>query len=321
MIVVDDGSRDQDAVASVAAEAGAAVLRRPVNGGPAAARNTGLAAAETPLVAFLDSDCVPGPGWLDALLPHFADPAVGAVAPRIVPHEDGRTWLARYEGASSTLDMGRGPASSGPGSRVPYVPGAALVVRKDAAGAGFAEDMQVGEDVDFVWRLAAAGWRVRYEPAATMGHQHRVRLRRVVRQAQGLRDLGGRARAAPSRRGPPAVRVRRGPRWPGWPRRPAVPAAGAVVTGTGTALLARRLAQVTGEGLARPAGSAAWRLAARQAGGGTLAAAPAAGQRDLQDLVAGGAAGRDRGAAAPATAGRAGARAAAARLAGPPPAA
>ena len=189
VIVVDDCSADPAAVASAAAAAGARVLRRPVNGGPAAARNTGLAAADTPLVAFLDSDCVPGPGWLDTLLPHFADPAVGAVAPRIVPHESGRTWLARYEGASSTLDMGQRPSIVRPGSRVPYVPGAALVVRKEAAGAGFAEDMQVGEDVDFVWRLGAAGWRVRYEPAATMGHQHRVRLRALVRPAQGLRDL------------------------------------------------------------------------------------------------------------------------------------
>ena len=36
--------------------------------------------------------------------------------------------------------------------------------------------MRVGEDVDFVWRLAAAGWRVRYEPNAAMPHHHRVRL-------------------------------------------------------------------------------------------------------------------------------------------------
>jgi len=157
VIVVDDASRDPAAIARIAAEAGARVLRRPVNGGPGAARNTGLAAADTPLVAFLDSDCVPSPGWLDVLLPYFADPAVGAAAPRIVPHERGRTWLARYEGASSTLDMGAHASIVRPGSRVPYVPGAALVVRKAAAGTGFAEDMRVGEDVDFVWRLAAAG--------------------------------------------------------------------------------------------------------------------------------------------------------------------
>ena len=202
VVVVDDGSADPDAVAKVATRAGAGVLRRPVNGGPAAARNTGLAAADTPLVAFLDSDCVPRPGWLDPLLPHFADPAVGAVAPRIVPHENGRTWLARYEGASSTLDMGQRASIVRPGSCVPYVPGAALVVRKAAAGAGFAEDMPVGEDVDFIWRLAAAGWRTRYEPAGTMGHQHRVRLREWMARRK---DYGTSA-AALELRHPGAVR-------------------------------------------------------------------------------------------------------------------
>jgi len=272
VIVVDDGSGDRAAIESAAAAAGAGVLRRPVNGGPAAARNTGLAAARTPLVAFLDSDCVPGPGWLDALLPHFADPAVGAVAPRIVPHEAGRSWLARYEGASSTLDMGQRPSVVRPGSRVPYVPGAALVVRAEAAGAGFAEDMQVGEDVDFVWRLGASGWRVRYEPAATMGHQHRVRLRPWFARRK---DYGTSA-AALELRHPGAVRPLYASLWTAAAWLAAAlghPGAGAVVTGTGAALLARRLAQVTGEDWPRPAGSAAWRLASRQAGGGTLAAA------------------------------------------------
>jgi mycofactocin glycosyltransferase len=272
VIVVDDGSRDPAAIQNVAAAAGAGVVRRPVNGGPAAARNTGLAAAETPLVAFLDSDCVPGPGWLDELLPHFADPALGAVAPRIVPHEAGRTWLARYEGASSTLDMGHRASIVRPGSRVPYVPGAALVVRKEAAGAGFAEDMQVGEDVDFVWRLGASGWRVRYEPAATMGHQHRVRLREWFARRK---DYGTSA-AALELRHPGAVRPLYASAWTAVAWLAAAlghPEAGAVVAGTGTALLARRLAQVTGEAWPRPAGSAAWRLAVRQAGGGTLAAA------------------------------------------------
>jgi mycofactocin glycosyltransferase len=272
VIVVDDGSRDPVAVRSVAAAAGASVVRRPVNGGPAAARNTGLAAAGTALVAFLDSDCVPGPAWLDELLPHFADPAVGAVAPRIVPHEAGRTWLARYEGASSSLDMGHLASIVRPGSRVPYVPGAALMVRRQAAGTGFAEDMLVGEDVDFVWRLGASGWRVRYEPAAAMGHQHRVRLREWF----GRRKDYGTSAATLELRHPGAVRPLYASAWTASAWLAAAlghPGAGAVVTGTGTALLARRLAQVTGETWPRPAGSAAWRLAARQAAGGTLAAA------------------------------------------------
>ena len=271
VVVVDDCSADPAATARVASGAGARVLRRSVNGGPAAARNTGLAAADTPLVAFLDSDCVPGPGWLDALLPHFADPAVGAVAPRIVPDEPGRTWLARYEGASSTLDMGTRASIVRPGSRVPYVPGAALMVRRVAAGTGFAETMRVGEDVDLVWRLAASGWRVRYEPAATMRHQHRVRLRAWF----GRRKDYGTSAATLELRHPGAVRPLYLSAWTALAWMAAVaghPAAGAAFTGAGVALLARRLAQVTGEDWLRPAARTAWPVAARLAGGGTVAA-------------------------------------------------
>ena len=66
------------------------VLRHPRSKGPAAARNTGLAACNTDFVAFLDSDVVPRRGWLEALLGHFCDPAVALVAPRIVGPAAGR---------------------------------------------------------------------------------------------------------------------------------------------------------------------------------------------------------------------------------------
>jgi mycofactocin glycosyltransferase len=264
VIVVDDCSADPEAIAAICAEHGARVVRRPVNGGPGAARNSGLAVAPTALVAFLDSDCVPQAGWLDRLLPHFADPAVGAVAPRIAPHEDGTTWLGRYEGASSTLDMGSRPSIVRPGARVSYVPGAALVVRKAAAGAGFAEGMYVGEDVDFVWRLAAAGWRVRYEPAAVMGHDHRVRFRAWFARR---RDYGTSA-AALEQLHPGIVRPLYASWWTVGAWAAALsgrPGVAVTLTGTATALLARRLSRVTGE-------RAAWGLAVRLAGGGTLAA-------------------------------------------------
>jgi mycofactocin system glycosyltransferase len=175
VIVVDDGSADPDALR--AAATGARVLRHDHPRGPAAARNAGLAAATTPLVAFLDSDVLPDPGWLDPLLAHLADPAVGLVAPRIVALPPVHGWLARYEAVRSSLDLGPDPAVVVPRTRVAYVPSAALLVRRAAVRAGFHEAMHVAEDVDLVLRLHAAGWRLRYEPSSRVAHDHRTDLR------------------------------------------------------------------------------------------------------------------------------------------------
>jgi len=167
VIVVDDGS-----AAPVRAES-ARVVRHPSARGPAAARNAGLRAARTPFVAFVDSDCVPRPGWLGKLRPHLADPRLAVVAPRIepLPTED-PAWFTPYEDAVSALDMGAVPAPVRPMSAVSYVPSATLLARRAALGNGFDEAMRVAEDVDLVWRLAGPGWRVRYEPAATVAHEH-----------------------------------------------------------------------------------------------------------------------------------------------------
>lgn len=202
VIVVDDGSAEAARTSRITRDAGARLVRSDVCGGPGAARNAGLARASTPLVAFVDSDCVPAPGWLDGLTGYFADPLVAAVAPRVTPLKDeenlGSRWLARYERASSALDLGSRRAPVVPRGRVSYVPTAALVVRRSAAGAGFDETMAGGEDVDFVWRLTEAGWQVRYEPSSEVGHQHRVRLLPWLRR----RMFYGRTAAPLARRHP-----------------------------------------------------------------------------------------------------------------------
>ncbi|HEY3749240.1 MAG TPA: mycofactocin biosynthesis glycosyltransferase MftF [Pseudonocardiaceae bacterium] len=170
VVVVDDGSTDPAAVADVVAEHGATLVRR-ANGGPAAARNTGLDHVSTELVAFLDSDCVPTFGWIEALAAHFADPLVAAAAPRIVGVAP-TTSAGRYAVTSGGLDMGEREARVVPGTRVGYVPTAALVVRRVAlTGADpFDPGLRYGEDVDLVWRLHEAGWRIRYDPAVQVRH-------------------------------------------------------------------------------------------------------------------------------------------------------
>ncbi|MCD2194193.1 mycofactocin biosynthesis glycosyltransferase MftF [Actinomycetospora endophytica] len=180
IVVVDDGSADPDATERVVAAHGGRVVRHPSSRGPSAARNTGARASTTGIVAFLDSDVVPEPGWLTTLLGHLGDAAVGAVAPRIVAWAspgDQENPVTRYERRRSSLDLGERPAPVTARSRVAYVPSAALLVRRSAFGEGFREDMPVAEDVDLVWRIAASGWRLRYEPAARVAHEHRASVR------------------------------------------------------------------------------------------------------------------------------------------------
>jgi len=198
VIVVDDGS-----TTPVRAD-GAEVIRRARSGGPAAARNAGWRAATSDVIAFLDADCEPEPGWLATLLPHFADPALGAIAPRIESAAGGApSWLGTYEHRHSSLDLGLREAPVRPGSVVPYVPTAALAVRRQALidTGGFDEALRYGEDVDLVWRLGKRGWRVRYQPAATVTHPARTSLFPWLRQ----RHHYGRAAAPLAARHPGAV--------------------------------------------------------------------------------------------------------------------
>lgn len=171
VLVVDDGSPDAESVAAVSARHGARLRRLESCGGPAAARNAGLADVDTELVAFLDSDCEPPPGWLDPLVAHLADPEVGVVAPRVLPVEREHPGVReRYATARSPLDMGGAEGQVTPGGRISYLPTAAIVVRREALSPPFDTDLRFGEDIDMIWRLLDGGWRVRYEPSVVVRH-------------------------------------------------------------------------------------------------------------------------------------------------------
>lgn len=197
VIAVDDASDPP-----IGPVEGARVLRLRTNAGPAVARNVGLGAVATPLVAFVDGDVRLEPGWLDGLLLHFADERVALVAPRVAS-APGAASVARYEQTNSPLDLGVEPGRIAPGTRLSYVPAAAIVVRTEALRSigGFDRALRFGEDVDAVWRLVEAGWRCRYEPAAEVLHRPRGTWRGLVAQ----RIAYGSSAAALARKHPRAV--------------------------------------------------------------------------------------------------------------------
>jgi mycofactocin system glycosyltransferase len=264
-LVVDDASSDPARTRAIAEDAGAGVIALPANLGPSAARNTGLAQAGTPLVAFIDSDCVPADGWLEPLLAHFNDPLVAAVAPRIVPvGVNPPTSLTRYEAVRSSLDRGGAPGLVRPMSRIPYVPSAALIVRREAVpDVLFDPRLRGGEDVDLVWRLVGAGWDVRYEPGATVGHDGPTSAGAWL----GRRAFYGTTAGPLARRHPRSLAPLHTSSWTAavWvlalARKP-LPALGALAVSV--AVLARRLDGLVDEPV---------RVAARIAGGGTARSA------------------------------------------------
>jgi hypothetical protein len=106
--------------------------------------------------------------------------------------------VAGYEARHSALDMGPSAGVVAPGRPISYVPSTAFVARREALGRGFDESLVIGEDVDLVWRLAEAGWRIRYEPAAEVRHDHPEDLARfVARRRLYARSIGMLARRHP----------------------------------------------------------------------------------------------------------------------------
>ncbi|MGW0818717.1 mycofactocin biosynthesis glycosyltransferase MftF [Streptomyces viridiviolaceus] len=232
-VVVDDGS---------AVPVPGAAVRHESARGPAAARNAGWRLARTEFVLFCDADVVPEDGWLEPLLRHMEDADVAAVAPRVLS-VPGAGALARYEEDRPSLDLGGCPAPVRPGSRVSYVPAAALLVRTSALRrhGGFDEGMRFGEDVDLVWRMAGAGDRVRYEAEAVVRHRPRPDWTAWVRQRFGY---GTSAAPLALRHGGAVAPVRMSP-WTAlaWAAVAAGrPWAGAAVAGVTASLLPRKLA-------------------------------------------------------------------------------
>ena len=179
--------------------------------GPAAARHTGMAAAQTPDGLFHDSDVELSPDWVERALDHLtADESLGAVGGYIVYAFEparvnayggdlGRMGLAWDISEGSMLEARQGCAS-----RI-WINCSAMLARVAAVqeAGGFDETFFYGyEDSDLGWRLNITGHRVAVHPdlvarhhvepapggahAEIVFHYCKNRLRSVLRNAGGV---------------------------------------------------------------------------------------------------------------------------------------
>lgn len=179
VIVVNGPSRDRSA-AVIREYAGRVKSVECAEANLSMARNLGLAEAAGDLVAFLDDDAVPHPGWLYELAAPFVDPALGAVGGFVVgrnglEYQARKIFCDRFGASHFVADWFDERAFPPGGSwAFPAPMGANMAFRRDALIAirGFDEQFSYYlDETDVFLRLHDAGWSVRFAPDALVWHQ------------------------------------------------------------------------------------------------------------------------------------------------------
>jgi glycosyltransferase involved in cell wall biosynthesis len=151
------------------------------------ARNRGLAAARRELVAFIDDDARPDPGWLQAIAAGFTADDVGAVTGYVAPTElttgAQRLFEDAYGGMGKGFDIKLFSLRDRPLTFNPHVYGVGcnMAFRKRVLESfgGFDPSLDTGTptggggDLDAFQRVVEAGAAIVYRPDAVVRHTHR----------------------------------------------------------------------------------------------------------------------------------------------------
>ena len=180
VIVINDGSTDD--TAAIARDYPVRLINQS-NEGLSAARNTGLAASDGEIVAYIDDDAFPHRYWLRYLAAAFARSShVGIGGPNLPPAGDGfvAECVAAAPGNPLHVLLSDELAE--------HIPGCNMAYCKDALVAigGFDPRFRAaGDDVDICWRLQDRGWTIGFCPTAVVWHHRRNSIRAFWKQQYG----------------------------------------------------------------------------------------------------------------------------------------
>lgn len=188
VIIVDDRSTDgtRELLERLQAELPIKIVQTPIGTiGKAAALQVGIAHCRGALIAVFDSDARLGPHVIAQMVPHLADPRVGAVQGRRLVHNGSRNMLTRFqEDEYRIFQTLLQRARQAVGAFV-CLAGNGLIVKREALEAvGGWNEEALTEDIDLSVRLSLAGWGIRYCYEAQVWEEGVVALRDLIRQRE-----------------------------------------------------------------------------------------------------------------------------------------
>ncbi len=175
IVIVDQSAAADDRTAAYAAAHPTVQYHRiPVKGLPNA-RNVGVERSRGDVVLFLDDDSIPDPDLLRFHEENYRDPGVAGVGGRVRGGYDRRgVTVGRFRPSDGKVIRN---FDSDTRCDVDHLPGGNMSFRREVFGRVGGFDLAyggsaIGEETDFCLRARRAGYRLVFEPRASLDHLH-----------------------------------------------------------------------------------------------------------------------------------------------------
>lgn len=179
VVVVNGGDERADRVVEryASVEGVEVKLVKTVNKNLAASRNVGLPHCTGDIIAMTDDDAEVFPDWVTRMKQlHAQHPEAGAVGGPVIG-VDTSSWVGK---AADLITFPRWETRT----YVRTLPGVNISYKREIVEAVGMQDESLfrGEDVDYNWRLQKLGYKVLFDPAVRVRHNHRATLKKLMNQ-------------------------------------------------------------------------------------------------------------------------------------------